>query len=74
MIFYPYVCDTRNHTDPSANCHRIQVEMVSSGNPALKPDAAEALSVGAKASLGFLTVSADWFRIEISEEPAFLPA
>ncbi len=72
-IFYPYVCDTRTFTGALADCDRAQVEMVSGGNPKLEPDGSEAFSAGAKASLGFLTVSADWFRIEISEAPALLP-
>ena len=71
-IIYPYVCDTKTFTGPLEHCDRTQVATVSRGNPALKPDDTQAFSLGAKANLGLLSFSADWFRIEVSQAPARL--
>ena len=68
-ISYPNItiCD-----ENTGDCDRSQIETVSSGNPALKPDKAQSYSLGAKASLGFLSVSVDWFRTAFSEAPGQL--
>lgn len=73
-VGFPRVCDTKTHTDPSADCDIAQKKQISGGNPELKPYKAKALSAGAQANLGFLTVSADWFRIELSETEARMSA
>ncbi len=66
-VDYPYVCDVRTHTGHIRDCRRIQVERVDSGNPNLDPDDAESLSIGAAANVGPLSISTDWFRINISD-------
>ncbi len=71
---YPSVCDTRNLTGDPEDCDEFQVERASGGNPNLKPDEAESFSLGALTSLGPLSLSADWFRIGLSEVPAQLSA
>lgn len=73
-VGFPRVCDTKTHTDPTTDCDIAQVKQVSGGNPELTPYKAKALSAGAQANLGFLTVSADWFRIELSETEAQMSA
>ncbi len=73
-VGFPYVCDTKTHTDPSTDCDVTQKKQVTGGNRELKPHKAKALSAGAQANLGFLTVSADWFRIELSETEAQMSA
>ena len=69
---YPRVCDTRTHTGPLQDCHLIQPERLSGGNPGLEPDEAESLTFGAVTNLGPFTFSADWFRLRLSETPATL--
>ena len=71
---YPRVCDTKTHTGPLEDCHRFQPERVSGGNPRLRPDDAESLTFGAVVSLGPFSVSADWFRLRLSDTPARLSA
>lgn len=73
-VGYPYVCDVRTHTGHIRDCRRIQVERVDSGNPNLDPDEAESLSLGAAARFGPLSVSTDWFRIDISDAPESWPS
>ena len=73
-IDYPYVCDTRTLTVTGEECDETQVERVSGGNPNLEPDKAESVSFGAVTSLGPLSLSADWFRIGLSDVPAQLSA
>ena len=69
-VGYPYVCDTRTHTGPLADCDRVQIKTLQSGNPSLEPDRAGALSLGGKVDLDLLSLAADWFRIEVSDAPA----
>ena len=69
---YPRVCDTKTHTGPLADCTLQQVETVYGGNPDLDPDEAESVGFGAMASLGPLSLSADWFRIELTKTPTTL--
>ena len=71
---YPRICDTRTHTGDLKDCDVFQVEGVFGGNPQLKPDEAESLSLGAVTSSGPFSMSADWFRIRLSELPARLPS
>ena len=73
-VGYPDVCDVSTHTGDIADCDKTQVERVSSGNPDLEPDEAESLSIGAAASAGPFSLSLDWFRINISNQPAELAA
>ena len=73
-IDYPWVCDTKTHNGPAATCPVEQEERVSRGNIGLEPDEAESVSLGAMTNLGPLSLSADWFRIELSEVPAQLSA
>ena len=73
-VGFPRVCDTKLRTDTSMPCDRPQRRQVSGGNLELKPYKAKALSAGAQANLGFLTMSADWFRIELSETEARMSA
>ena len=73
-IDYPYICDTSTLTAGSEDCDEYQVERVSGGNPNLKPDDAESLSLGAVTSVGPFSLSVDWFRIWLSCVPATLDA
>ena len=73
-VGYPYVCDVSTHTGDRADCDTTQVEHRSSGNPDLEPDEADSLSVGASASAGPFSLSMDWFRINITNQPAELPS
>ena len=72
LLSYPRVCDTTDHTGPLQKCTLQQVETVFSGNPDLEPDEAESVGFGAVASLGALSLSADWFHIELSDTPTIL--
>ena len=69
---FPWVCDRTAHTGPLETCPVEQVARVSSGNPSLEPDEAESVSLGAVIGLGPLSLSADWFRIALSDVPARL--
>ena len=71
---YPRICDTGTLTGDPENCDVYQVERASGGNPRLKPDEAESFSLGVAASLGSISLSADWFRIGLSDMPARLSA
>lgn len=71
-IYYPRICDKKTFTGSLGDCPRSQVEAVTRGNPELKPDRRQTYTLGAKANLGKLSVSADWFRIEVSEAPGQL--
>ena len=63
---FPWVCDK--------SCPAEQKERISRGNPDLEPDKAESFSLGAAAELGSLSLSADWFRIALSDVPGELSA
>ncbi|MDE0147713.1 MAG: TonB-dependent receptor [Rhodospirillaceae bacterium] len=69
---FPRVCDTKTHTGPLADCPRPQIEATYVSNPELEPHKTQVYTIGAKATLGRLSVSADWFRIENSETPGRL--
>ena len=69
---FPYACDTKTHRGPLATCAVEQVVRDSTGNRDLEPDEAESFSVGAATDLGPLSMSADWFWIELSDTPASL--
>lgn len=71
-VSYPYVCDVSTHTGDRADCDTTQVEHRSSGNPDLDPDEADSLSIGAEASAGPFSLGMDWFRINITNQPAEL--
>lgn len=72
---YPYIdCDTKTFAGNPQGCARQQVERLRIGNPDLKPDDAESFSLGAEMSLGPFSLSADWFRVELSDVPALLSA
>lgn len=73
-ISHPYVCDRTTLTGNLRDCPRYQVESTSGGNPNLKPDDAESFSLGTVMSLGPFSLSADWFRIALSDLPAQLSA
>ena len=68
------ICDTGTHTGNRQDCTLQEVEVASGGNPDLEPDEAESLSLGAVASLGPLSLGADWFRIGLSGQPVRLSA
>ena len=65
----PYVCDRKAHAGALATCPVEQFRRVSSGNPNLEPDDAGSVSLGAELDLGPLNLSADWFRIALSDVP-----
>ena len=71
---YPLVCDTKTFTGDLKDCDEYQVQRASGGNPELEPDEADSLSFGAMTGLGPFSLSADWFRIRLSGEPAQLSA
>ena len=71
-IDYPFVCDTKRFAVDPKICPIEQVERRSGGNPNLDPDDAESFSLGAGANVGPLSMSADWFRIELSDVPSAL--
>ena len=71
-LYYPRICDTKTFTGPRGDCPRTQVEAVTRGNPELEPDRTQTYTLGAKATLGKLSVSVDWFRIEASDTPGLL--
>ena len=73
-LSYPLICDTRTLTGDPEDCDEYQVERQSGGNPNLKPDEAESFSLGVVTGLGPLSLSADWFRIGLSDVPAELSA
>ena len=69
---FPWVCDRKTHRGALETCPVEQVVRVSSGNSNLEPDEAESVSLGAVIGLGSLSLSADWFRIALSDVPARL--
>ena len=71
-VTYPYVCDTRTHSGPLAECNTIQVKTLQHSNSALQPDESQAWSLGGIADLGFLSLAADWFHLEVSDQPGRL--
>ena len=71
---HPYICDRKTFTGNLEDCPRYQVERTFGGNPNLKPDNAESFSLGAVMSLGPFSLSADWFRIGLSDVPTRLSA
>ena len=71
---YPYICDTRTFTGNLEDCHEFQVERVSGGNPELDLDDSESFSLGAVLDVGFISLTADWFQIEVTDMPARLAA
>ncbi len=71
---YPYICDKKTFTGNLQDCPRYEVERTFGGNPNLKPDDAESFSLGAVMSLGPISLSADWFKIALSDMPARLSA
>ena len=66
-LVHPFVCDKRSQ---GANCVDRQQEWANTGNPDLEPDKRESVSVGASASLGPLSLDADWFQLAIKDAPA----
>ncbi len=70
--YFPNVCDTKTWTGPLADCPRPQINGKTGGNPELEPYPTQTWTIGAKATLGRLSVSADWFRTEVSEAPGNL--
>ena len=66
---FPWVCDRNTHRGALETCPVEQVVRVSSGNSNLEPDDAESVSLGAVIGLGPLSLSADWFRIALSDVP-----
>ena len=68
---YPSICYTNTDRN-EREC--TQVERATVGNPRLEPDETESLSLGAAASLGPVSLSADWFRIRLSDAPGRLSA
>ncbi len=68
--YFPRVCDTKTWTGPRADCPNSQINGEVVPSPELEPSRRQAYTIGAKATLGRLSVSADWFRIEESETPA----
>ncbi|MYC27713.1 MAG: TonB-dependent receptor [Nitrospira sp. SB0662_bin_26] len=73
-ISYPRICDRKTFTGNLRDCPRYQVERTFGGNPNLKPDDAESFSFGAVTRWGPFTLSADWFKIGLSDMPARLSA
>ena len=73
-LSYPRICDRRTFTGNLEDCPRYQVERTFGGNPNLKPDDAESFSFGAVTRWGPFTLSADWFKIGLSDLPARLSA
>ncbi len=73
-LTYPHICDRRTFTGNLEDCPRYQVERTFGGNPNLKPDDAESFSFGAVTRWGPFTLSADWFKIGLSDLPARLSA
>ena len=67
---FPWVCDRTTHTGPLADCAVEQVVHIGGGNPDLEPDEVESFSVGAVTGAGPLSLSADWFWIELSDTAA----
>ena len=72
-IYHPYVCDTRTFTGDREDCPRRQVEFELGGNLNLKPDSTESFNLGAVMSWGPFSLSADWFRLELSDLPTLSP-
>ena len=73
-ISYPYICDKKTFTGNLQDCPRYQVGRSFGENPNLKPDDAESFSLGAVMRLGPFSLSADWFRIGLSDVPTRLSA
>lgn len=70
-LSYPYICD-RSRVNELGSCDRYQVELESAGNPELKPERAESFSLGAVADLHPWSLSMDWFRIGLYDQPTRL--
>ena len=68
-VNYPPVCDTKNRTNPQANCHITQPKTLEIGNPDLESSKSTTWSLGGTTELGSLSLAADWFRIEQSDLP-----
>ncbi len=73
-VYIPRICDRKTFAGALADCPRPQVEALTGGNPKLEPHNTQSYTFGAKSTLGKLSVSADWFRIERSETPDRLSA
>ena len=69
-VTYPYICDTKNHTDLSADCDTTQVKTIYGSNPDLEPSQSATWGFGGTMELGHLSLAADWFRIETTDVPA----
>ena len=70
-VYYPAVCDTKNHTNPQANCHITQSKTLYTNNPDLEPSKSTTLGFGGTMELGPVSLAADWFRIEQSDLPGY---
>ena len=70
-VSYPRVCDTPDGADERV-C--VQLETESGGNPKLKPNDWHRIGVGVSADSGPFSLTADWFRVEISDTPATMNA
>ncbi len=70
---FPRVCDPLNKDDNGVPVCG-QEDMLTAGNPDLKPDEAERVSVGATANFGAFSFAADWFAVEITDGPAIVGA
>ncbi len=68
-VIFPTVYDPRDE-----GCSPCQKPYEIAGNPDLDPDDAMSMSTGAAVDLGPLSLSLDWFRIEISGAPGALSA
>ena len=67
-LYFVPVCDPLV-TDEKGNPDCGVAHMVIRGNPNLGPDEAERVSIGATARLGAFSLTADWFAVEIADEP-----
>ena len=69
-ITHPYVCDTKNHTDPAVDCDITQIKTIRGNNPDLEPSQSTTWGFGGIMELGRFSLAADWFQIETDDVPA----
>ena len=65
----PWVCDVLSHGNSADPCVPRKITHHTVGNSRLDPERSSRVSAGAAADLGPISLSADWFRISISDMP-----
>ena len=68
-----WVCDSKSHGDSEEPCALRKVTHEVAANPGLDPEESSTSSIGAVVDFGRMSLSADWFRMELSRMPLAFP-